>query len=344
MSLRLLASGFAAFATCTCLPQVGSPPQKVSSQVKPDAGQRLEKAPQSAGAQVTGPRLRILGTAQDGGLPHAACTCSNCLAARTDPDRASYIASLAVLLPERTLLVDATPDVRAQLDLLADVRGRGTVRGRVDRHPVDGVLLTHAHIGHYLGLAFFGFEAIHSRDIPVYATPELLAFLGRHAPWEQLVQTGNLKPETLAPGSTLALGSDVTVTPMLVPHRDEYANTVAFRFDGPRSRVLYLPDTDPWSRWSSDPLALVSDIDVALVDGTFYSSEELPGRDLAKIGHPLITDSMALFGPQVHDGTLAVYFIHLNHSNPALDPRSPAARSIREAGFQVARTGFELPL
>ena len=80
---------------------------------------------------TTSPRLRILGIAQDGGLPHAACTCERCDAARRDPARASAVASVAVITSGRVWIVDATPDLPRQLDLLADVRTPDV--GRVDR-------------------------------------------------------------------------------------------------------------------------------------------------------------------------------------------------------------------
>ncbi|MGB1275119.1 MAG: MBL fold metallo-hydrolase [Nannocystaceae bacterium] len=287
-----------------------------------------------------------MGNAQDGGLPHAACSCPNCSAARDDRTRRDYVSSLALILPSRTLLIDATPDIREQLELLRDVgaRGQGAVQGRVDRHPVDGVLLTHAHIGHYLGLAFFGFEAVHTKELQVYATPKMSSFLAANAPWEQLVRTKNLALHPMDPGERLSVGDGVFVTPIVVPHRDEYADTVAFVIEGPRNRVLFIPDTDPWARWSTPPEDLFADVDVALVDGTFYSGDELPGRDLSKIGHPLIRDSMTLLGPRVESAELEVLFIHLNHSNPAHDPASEAHRQIVDAGFSVARHGLEIPL
>lgn len=129
-----------------------------------------------------GPFVRVIGTVQDGGLPHAGCTCERCEAARRDPARRRLVASLAVVLPAsgRVYLVDASPDLHEQLDLLADVRDPPA--GATDRVPVDGVLLTHAHIGHYLGLAFFGYETMHTRDLPVFATPRMAAFLRGNGP------------------------------------------------------------------------------------------------------------------------------------------------------------------
>ena len=113
---------------------------------------------------------------------------------------------------------------------------------------------------------------------------------------------------------------------------------------GERKQLLFVPDTDPWARWPSDPLQLFEGIDVALVDGTFHSMDELPGRDIATIGHPLMIDTMELLQARVDEGSLDVWFLHLNHSNPALDPDSPERREIERRGFVVAYAGLEIEL
>jgi len=291
-------------------------------------------------------RLRVIGTAQDGGLPHAACACERCEAAREDPARRRLVASLALVVEapdrDRVYLVDATPDIREQLDALRDVRDDPA--GRVDRDPVDGVLLTHAHIGHYTGLAFLGFEAVHTQDLPVWATERMGDFLRGNAPWSQLVDIGNIEIRTIEPGTPFDVGG-VEVEALTVPHRDEFSDTVAFIFRADRT-VMCVPDTEPWRTWRPG-LGDVLDregVDVLLVDGSFYSPDELPGRHVSSIGHPLMRDTMDLLQDRVDAGTLDVLFTHLNHSNPALDPSSDARREIDERGFRVAPDGLEIPL
>lgn len=292
---------------------------------------------------ASAPFVRVVGTAQDGGFPHAACSHDLCVEARRDPALARRVASLAVVLPEsgRVFLIDATPDLPDQLEALADVRAPPA--GGVDRAPVDGILLTHAHVGHYLGLAYFGYEALHTRDLPVWATPRMARFLRNNGPWSQLVELGNVELRELR-DAAVSLGDGVVVRAVPVPHRDEYTDTVGFRLEGPRATVLYVPDTDSWDAWGDRLDEALSGVDVALVDGTFYSAAELPGRDVSEIGHPLITDSLERFGEAVRSGDLRVLFIHLNHSNPALDPESPERRALEEAGFRVAADGEEIPL
>src|SRR5262245_52159261 len=135
-------------------------------------------APVLAGpAGSAGPRVVVLGTVQHGGMPQTGCDCSHCAAARKDPRLARHVASLAIHVPKtgHVYLVDATPDLPAQIDEIHTFREHP--QGRTDRHPVDGVLLTHAHIGHYLGLAHFGFESLNTDSIPAYVSPRMAAYL-----------------------------------------------------------------------------------------------------------------------------------------------------------------------
>ena len=336
-------------AAVACAPGSGPAAAPDASAAPPTAVP--SPAPDRVG-DVAAPFLRVLGVAQDGGLPHAACEHGFCRRARRDPRLASPVASLGLVIPgtERPgiYLVDATPDVRVQLDALVDVRQ--PPQDRVDRAPVDGVLLTHAHMGHYLGLAFFGFEAIHTQGLPVFSTPKMAAFLRRNEPWGQLVRIGNLELRERAPGQTFRLGAGagaggVGVEVIAVPHRDELSDTVGFLFAGPTRRVLYVPDTDGWQHWQPTlpEVLAASAVDVALLDGTFYSMDELPGRDIATVRHPLIFQTMDLLGDWVAAGGEAV-FIHLNHSNPALDPASDARATVEARGFRVAAFGEEIAL
>lgn len=286
--------------------------------------------------------MRVLGTAQDGGLPHASCSCVRCETARDDPARRRFVSSLALVSPGGTVhLFDATPDIREQLDLLRDLR---EPQGRVDRSPLGSVWLTHAHMGHYTGLAFFGFEAMHTRGLDLFCSASMADFLRNNGPWSQLVEMGNVSLREVAPGQSTSLDGGLTVTAIKVPHREEYSDTLGFVFDGGARRVLFVPDTDAWRAWDPSLTDRLSDIDVALLDGTFYSAAELPGRDVSEIGHPLITDTMDLLEPLVSASGLEVYFTHLNHSNPALDPASPERGEIERRGFHVLEDGQQLPL
>jgi len=319
----------------------GVPEEAASPPARPTA------APSSA-LTATAPYLRVLGIAQDGGFPHAACEHELCRRARVDSDLASPVASLGLIVPRAAggngvYLVDATPDVRQQLDMLRDVRD--PPGDRVDRAPLDGVLLTHAHIGHYLGLAFFGFEAVHTQGLPLHVTPRMAAFLRTNGPWGQMVEKGNVALVEHAPNTDPFELDGVSVRMIAVPHRDEYSDTVGFLFAGPKRRVLYVPDTDTWDTWQPSLVEVLEreSVDVAILDGSFYSLDELPGRDLPVVRHPLVVQTMDLLETWVAGGG-RVLFSHLNHSNPALDPSSDERRAITTRGFEVARVGLEIDL
>jgi pyrroloquinoline quinone biosynthesis protein B len=302
-----------------------------------------ESPVESEATAPSSPFIRVLGTAQDGGLPHIACTGDNCRAAREDPTRRRLVASLAIVLPEsgRVFLIDATPDVHEQLDLLADVRDAPA--GRVDRAPVDGVFLTHAHIGHYLGLALFGYEAVSSSGMPVWGTPRMLGYLRENGPWSLLVERNNIELRELAE-EPVELGDGVSVRALAVPHRDEYTDTVGLVVSGPSRSLFYVPDTDSWRAWEPTIEEVLAEVDVAVLDGSFFSTDELPGRSVEEIGHPLIGTSLERLAPVVGAGGTEIWFTHFNHSNPVLDPSSTARERVLRLGFGVLEDGAELGL
>lgn len=291
-------------------------------------------APQAAQAQ---PELIVLGIAQDGGVPHLGCERSCCANARRDGLHMGP-ASLGVSDPRagKLLLVEATPAVEAQLATLH--AATGAQRGR---SPVDAVLLTHAHIGHYLGLAQFGREVAATAGLPVHVSPRMAAFLRGHGPWQQLVELAQIELRELTPGEWFEPWPGLSVRAIPVPHRDEFSDTMAFVLRGPRRSVLFVPDIDRFTAQSLQEL--LQGVDVAYVDGTFYDGRELPGRDLREIPHPPIVTTMDLLAEhaRVHPGSIR--FIHLNHTNPALwDPGVRA--DIERRGFRIATEGERVGL
>jgi pyrroloquinoline quinone biosynthesis protein B len=255
---------------------------------------------------------RILGVAQDGGVPHLGCDCSRCAAAREDPSLVRYPASLLLDTGERRVLVDATPDIRHQVER------------------VDAFVLTHAHYGHLPGLLAFGRECVDADALPVYCTSELTALLRENEPFASLVADGNVD---LRPFDGSVAVDGLSIEPVPVPHRDELGTgTRAFRIAGER-RLFYAPDLD---RWTESTVAEVDRADTALVDGTFFSDDELPRQ--AEVPHPRIEDSLS----RLPAGD--VRFLHCNHTNPVLDVDSPERAAVEEAGFSVAERGTELPL
>ena len=271
----------------------------------------------------------VLGIAQDGGYPQAGCERADCVAAWNDPRLRKHVASLAIIDPlsREQWMIDATPDFPAQLHMLGV------------RAP-SGILLTHAHIGHYLGLANLGREVLGAREVPVYAMPRMRAFLEHNGPWDQLVRLHNIELRGLSDGVATKLNERITVTPLLVPHRDEYSETVAFVVRGPSRSILWLPDIDKWEKWPTRLEDVLAKVDAAYIDGTFFDESELPGRNLAEIPHPTIRETMTRLAKLDAATRAKVRFIHLNQSNPALRDAS----MVRANGFDVAREGERRPL
>src|SRR5207253_749477 len=118
-------------------------------------------------------------------------------------------------------LIDATPDFPSQLRTLDEAAPRAA-----NAPLLDGILLTHAHIGHYLGLAQLGREVLGAHAIRVYAMPRMRAFLEANGPWDQLVRLHNIELTPLTAGVEVALNERIAITPLVVPHRDEYSETV----------------------------------------------------------------------------------------------------------------------
>jgi len=286
------------------------------------------------------PFIIVLGIAQDAGYPQAGCRRACCRAAWDDPARRRHVVSLAVVNPQTSQrwLLDASPDLPQQLHELDRVTPVSDGPG------IDGIFLTHGHVGHYTGLMHLGREVMGTRGVPVHVMPRMRMFLTGSGPWSQLVALGNIDLTTMEEGRAVALGPGLRITPFLVPHRDEYTETVGFRIDGPSRSVLYLPDIDKWERWDVAIEELLEEVDVAYLDGSFFDGEELPGRDMSQIPHPFVVDSMRRWAELPEATRARVRFLHMNHTNPLLDPDSDASRAVREAGFRVARQGERVDL
>jgi len=152
----------------------------------------------------------------------------------------------------------------------------------------------------------------------------------------------NIELKPLQAGRAVRLSEKISVTPLQVPHRDEYSETVGFVVAGPKRSVLYLPDIDKWEKWSKPLEEVLSKVSLAFLDGTFYGEGEIPGRDMSEIPHPFMIETLARLARLPEKERAKVRFIHLNHTNPALDPKSEARRDVEAAGMGVAIEGDRL--
>lgn len=156
----------------------------------------------------------------------------------------------------------------------------------------------------------------------VFCTPSMASFLRGNQPWAQLVERRNISIREVLTWNEKApvsarLTSLVSFLPVLVPHRAELSDTVAYLITASRCRasedtlvpdpeplagtpnsasecdggagtgdtlrVFYCPDTDGWSGWEKDIREWCHEVDVALVDATFYDKHELKGRDMSEV-------------------------------------------------------------
>jgi pyrroloquinoline quinone biosynthesis protein B len=290
--------------------------------------------------QATNPKqdpfVVVLGTLQDGGSPHMGCEKDCC--SKQDPSR--KVVSLGLIDPvsNKKFLLEATPDFVAQTRML-----KALLPTSANKLP-DGIFLTHAHMGHYAGLMFLGREAMNSKAVPVYAMPKMKSFLEKNGPWSQLVILNNIQINPLSEGKWENISPSLRVKPILVPHRDEFSETVGFIIEGPHKKLLFIPDIDKWEKWKTDIVSLIKQVDHALIDGTFFSAAEVGNRNIAEIPHPLVQESMQLFDSLSAKEKEKIIFIHFNHTNPLLNVQSEEAKLVKSKGFRIAKINLRISL
>ena len=285
--------------------------------------------------------LVVLGNAQDGGAPQAG---SSAEAGWHDPSKRRLATSLAIVDDAHQLrwLFEATPDFPAQLQRLDELAPRP---GR-PKPALDGIFLTHAHMGHYTGLMWLGKEVMGADKVPVHAMPRLAEYLRTNGPWSQLVKLANIELHEMHAGEPV-LEPGFTVTPLLVPHRQEFSEVVGFRIEAGAKKVLFIPDIDSWEQWDALGTRIedeIAKVDVAYLDATFFANGEIPGRDMSGFPHPFVRHSMERFATLPAAEKAKVRFIHLNHTNQALWPGTAERAAIEAAGFRVAEEGERLEL
>jgi len=270
--------------------------------------------------------VTLLGIAQDGGRPQAGCT-RQCCQGLTEEDYRSPV-SLAIKTSDgKTLLVEATRDLGRQLRM-------------INNPNIDHLFITHAHLGHVDGLGLFGRETMSARNIQLHCSPSMRALVESTPAWNQLLQQ-NVLEFSAFPQVEI---DDVFVEFIPVPHRAELSDMHATIIRGAEKSLLFLPDHDSWDETleahgcdSIRAFLQKFSIDVALLDGTFWSGGELKGRDMSVVPHPTVEESLRRLGRR-KDNDSELFFIHLNHTNPLYNPQSEASRQLNESGWSI---GYE---
>jgi len=290
--------------------------------------------------QATNPKqdpfVVVLGTLQDGGSPHMGCEKDCC----RNPDASQKVVSLGLIDPvsNKKFLLEATPDFVAQTRML-----KALLPTSENKLP-DGIFLSHAHIGHYAGLMFLGKEAMNAHEANVFVMPKMKSFLERNGPWSQLVNMNNIKLFLLDSLRPTRISESLGILPLIVPHRDEFSETVGFIIEGPHQKLLFIPDIDKWEKWRTSIVSLIKEVDHAFIDGTFFSAAEVGNRNIAEIPHPLVQESIQLFDSLPSKEKEKIIFIHFNHTNPLLIEKSPAAMKVKLNGFGIASEGMQIKL
>ena len=277
--------------------------------------------------------IQVLGIVQDAGYPHIGCE-KDCCKAVSPGDYFVSCLGLVDKTNNKRYLFDATPDIHNQLNLLEKFS---------DANLVDGIFLTHAHIGHYTGLMYLGREGLGGKNIMVYALKRMSKFLTKNGPWDQLVKLNNISIQTISNKEFVKLSENIFVIPIRVPHRDEYSETVGYKIIGKSKKILFIPDIDKWDEWKKSIIEEVKLVDYAFIDGTFYNGTEL-NRDMREIPHPSIEETLQLFSNQPVAERNKIYFIHINHTNPILTNKNGIRDLVEGLGFNIAQRGLKFKL
>ena len=277
--------------------------------------------------------IQVLGIVQDAGYPHIGCE-KDCCKAVSPGDYFVSCLGLVDKTNNKRYLFDATPDIHNQLNLLEKFS---------DTNLVDGIFLTHAHIGHYTGLMYLGREGLGGKNIMVYALKRMSKFLTKNGPWDQLVKLNNISIQTISNKEFVKLSENIFVIPIRVPHRDEYSETVGYKIIGKSKKILFIPDIDKWDEWKKSIIEEVKLVDYAFIDGTFYNGTEL-NRDMREIPHPSIEETLQLFSNQPVAERNKIYFIHINHTNPILTNKNGIRDLVEGLGFNIAQRGLKFKL
>jgi pyrroloquinoline quinone biosynthesis protein B len=271
--------------------------------------------------------IRLLGNAQDAGRPQLGCTQKCCEDARDDTKLSRMPVSLG-LQGEKVGIVEATRCISDQMALM-------------NNSQISEIWLTHAHLGHIEGLGQFGRESLNSKNVKIRCSDSVADFVRAHPIWQKLFDRNNLIFDTFY--------SD-EVVPIEVPHRSQDFDTHAFFFKGNVNNLLFLPDHDNWDKTLNfvghkSPKKWFASLgaDIVLLDGTFWSLDELKGRVQAEVPHPPVCNTLDLVGNK-EEGDPRIIFIHLNHTNPLHYPDSEEYQKVQSMGWEIGEEGMEFNL
>jgi len=269
----------------------------------------------------------VLGTSQDGGYPHAGCKQRCCEFAWKNPKVKRLPSSIALINQNQNKywLFDVTPEIKEQIHMLDQFNCT-----------LAGIFITHAHTGHYMGLINFGLEVMNLKNIPVYLMPRMKSYIENNSLFNQLIENKNIEICSIEDSVELNIDDNVFITPFEVPHRNELSETVGFNIKGNSKSVVYLPDIDSWDYFENQLLDLIQKNVILFLDGTFFSKDEIKNRDINKIPHPEISDTINRLSHLSAKDKKKIHFIHFNHTNTILNEDKKTYNKVLDSGFLIS--------
>jgi pyrroloquinoline quinone biosynthesis protein B len=294
---------------------------------------------------TSGVSVTILGTAQDGGIPQAGCSCRRCLDAHRDLKLRKYPVSLGILGVDGTKhIIEITKNLSEQLVIWTPDKNELFIP--------ETVSITHLHLGHVEGIGQLGKPVMGLREVDVYLSPKNKDVFDNRSDIVLMEDEGNIRTHSknfyhpFEPKD----GCGFSLQFIPIPHRSELGDNAAIIIKAEGKSILFMPDQDSWgetldyhSKENIRDFLKMFDIDEALIDGTFWSMDELPRRDISKIPHPTIQETIQLLGRK-REGDPEISFLHLNHSNPVNDLGSEQRKVVEENGWKISEIGDVLKL
>lgn len=294
---------------------------------------------------TSGVSVTILGTAQDGGIPQAGCSCQRCLDAHRDLKLRKYPVSLGILGVDGTKhIIEITKNLSEQLVIWTPDKNELFIP--------ETVSITHLHLGHIEGIGQLGKPVMGLREVDVYLSPNNKDIFDNRSDIVLMEDEGNIRTHSknfyhpFEPKD----GCGFSLQFIPIPHRSELGDNAAIIIKAEGKSILFMPDQDSWcetldyhSKENIRDFLKMFDIDEALIDGTFWSMDELPRRDISKIPHPTIQETIQLLGRK-RKGDPEISFLHLNHSNPVNDLGSEQRKVVEGNGWKISEMGDVLKL
>jgi pyrroloquinoline quinone biosynthesis protein B len=294
----------------------------------------------------------VLGAAAGGGFPQWNCNCEICWLAWAGDKRvrARTQASLAVSGDgERWTLINASPDLRAQIQINPRLQPGGATRGS----PIDAVMLTGAEIDQVAGLL-----SLRERTpFAVIATAATLAVVADN-PVFSVLAPDVVRRRAIVPGESFSLGDGIKAELFIVPGKmplylegdnpdtaSESAANVGVEISDGSKRLVYVPGA---ANVTPAVHARLARADAVLFDGTVFTDDELirtgtgtkTGR---RMGHMPIEGEGGSLAALAGLASRRI-FVHINNTNPILVDGSPERRRVEAAGWEVAEDGLEIVL